>query len=86
MGFFFRRSIGLGPFRINLSKSGVGWSIGGKGFRTGRSATGKPYSSVGVPGTGMGYRTSRGCFSVLALTATGVTVGGYVLIKALMSA
>ena len=33
MGFSFRKSIGLGPFRVNLSKSGVGLSTGVKGAR-----------------------------------------------------
>ena len=33
MGFSFRKSIKLGPARINLSKSGVGYSIGAGGVR-----------------------------------------------------
>jgi len=32
MGFFYRKSLNFGPFRVNLSKSGVGYSVGGKGF------------------------------------------------------
>jgi hypothetical protein len=28
MGWYFRRAIGFGPFRLNLSKSGLGWSVG----------------------------------------------------------
>jgi hypothetical protein len=32
MGFFYRKSVNLGPFRVNLSKSGVGYSVGGKGL------------------------------------------------------
>jgi hypothetical protein len=65
MGFYFRRSVGVGPFRINLSKSGVGWSVGGRGFRTGVSARGRRYTTFGLPGTGLGYRSygrqARGC-------------------------
>ncbi len=84
MGFFFRRSAGFGPFRLNFSKSGVGWSVGGRGFRTGRSATGRKYSTFGIPGTGMGYRTSRGCVPMLAMG--GVLLGcgstaSYLLLK-----
>jgi hypothetical protein len=30
MGFFYRKSVNFGPFRVNLSKSGVGHSVGGK--------------------------------------------------------
>lgn len=33
MGFRFRKSKSFGPFRVNLSKSGVGWSFGNKWFR-----------------------------------------------------
>ena len=33
MGFYFRKSFGKGAFRINLSKSGVSYSIGVKGAR-----------------------------------------------------
>ena len=30
MGFYYRKSVNLGPFRVNLSKSGVGYSVGGR--------------------------------------------------------
>jgi len=33
MGFSFRKSIKLGPARVNLSKSGVGFSVGAGGLR-----------------------------------------------------
>lgn len=35
MGFYLRKSISVGPFRFNLSKSGVGVSAGVKGLRFG---------------------------------------------------
>jgi hypothetical protein len=35
MGFYIRKSIFAGPFRFNLSTSGVGVSVGVKGFRVG---------------------------------------------------
>ena len=31
MGFYFRKSIKLGPIRINFSKSGISFSFGVKG-------------------------------------------------------
>lgn len=67
MGFTYRKSIKLGPFRVNLSKSGVGASVGGPGFRTGVSGAGRRYTSFSLPGTGMGYRTSggKGCLLLL---------------------
>ena len=57
MGFRFRKSISTGPFRINLSKSGVGWSVGGKGLRYGQRAGGRSYTTFSVPGTGVSYTT-----------------------------
>ena len=56
MGFFFRRSIRFGPFRINFSKSGIGASVGVRGFRTGVSSTGRRTTRVSIPGTGIGYQ------------------------------
>jgi hypothetical protein len=53
MGFWqWRKSFGRGPFRINLSRKGVGYSIGVPGLRVGSSPAGKPYVSQSIPGTG----------------------------------
>jgi len=59
MGWSFRRSLKFGPVRVNLSKSGVGYSIGGKGLRVGRDARGRSYRSASLPGTGI-YSRSYG--------------------------
>jgi hypothetical protein len=40
MGFYIRKSIKVGPFRFNLSKSGIGVSAGVKGFRLGNGPRG----------------------------------------------
>lgn len=46
MGFYFRKSFKAGPARINISKRGVGWSVGTKGFRFGhRAGSGRRKSS-----------------------------------------
>ena len=55
MGLRFRKSINIGPLRINLSKSGIGFSLGVKGFRVSRSAKGKHTATVSLPGTGLSY-------------------------------
>ena len=55
MGLRFRKSINIGPLRINFSKSGVGFSLGVKGFRVSRSAKGKNTATVSLPGTGLSY-------------------------------
>ena len=55
MGWGFRRSINLGPLRLNLSKSGLGYSVGTRGFRVGKDATGRKYRAISIPRTGI-YR------------------------------
>ena len=57
MGLNFRKSIKVGPVRANLSKSGIGYSIGGKGFRVTKRSGGGLKTTVGIPGTGISYST-----------------------------
>ena len=81
MGWTYRKSLSLGPFRINISKSGIGYSVGGKGFRTGFSSRGRRYTSYSVPGTGLSYRTSqasRGCLVAFAVPVLLVAGGVFV--------
>ncbi len=40
MGLFFRKSLKLGPVRLNFSKSGIGVSTGVRGLRVSTSARG----------------------------------------------
>jgi hypothetical protein len=74
MGLFYRKSINLGPFRVNLSGSGIGYSVGGRGFRVGKSSRGRNYTAFSIPGTGVGYRSSskgsgKGCGCLILITA-----------------
>lgn len=56
MGFRFRKSINLGGgFRVNLSKSGVGYSLGTKGARITKTAKGTKRTTLSIPGTGISY-------------------------------
>ncbi len=56
MGRRFRKSINLGGgFKINLSKSGIGYSWGGKGYRVTKTAKGRIRTTVSTPGTGIPY-------------------------------
>lgn len=57
MGFRFRKSVNFGPLRINLSKSGVGASVGTKGFRVTKKAGGGTRTTASIPGTGISYVT-----------------------------
>ena len=57
MGWSFHKSIKIGPFRINIGKTGIGFSVGAHGFRTGVRSNGSTYKSVSIPGTGIRYTT-----------------------------
>lgn len=65
MGWMFRKSFSLGPLRVNLSKSGIGFSFGVRGLRAGMSSTGRKYVSASVPGTGVRYHKSTKSLSTL---------------------
>ena len=57
----FRKSISLGGgFRINVSKSGIGYSWGTKGLRFTRTARGTRRNTYSIPGTGLSYVTEEG--------------------------
>lgn len=60
MGFRLRKSINLGGVRINLSKSGVGYSVGAKGMRITKCANGRTRKTVSIPGTGISYVSESG--------------------------
>ena len=55
MGWSFRRCESFGLFKLNFSKSGVGFSFGVPGARVGVNAKGKKYVRGGIPGTGLYY-------------------------------
>ena len=81
MGLIYRKSINLGPFRVNLSGSGVGYSVGGRGFRVGKSARGRNYTAFSIPGTGVGYRSSKGsgCLILLAAIPTSLVFSHWIV-------
>lgn len=61
MGFRMRKSINLGGgFKINLSKSGNGYSWGVPGYRITRTAKGTTRSTYSIPGTGFSYVDESG--------------------------
>jgi len=52
MSWRFRRIFCWGPFRINWTKRGCGFSLGIPGLRYGISPDGRRYISIGIPYTG----------------------------------
>lgn len=58
MAFYLRKSVRLGPVRFNLSKGGIGASVGVKGFRVGVRPNGKSYLHAGR--YGLYYRQELG--------------------------
>ena len=62
MPFYLRKGINFGPLRVNLSKRGVGLSVGGKGMRAGVDAQGRRYTHAGR--NGLYYRGSEKGFTL----------------------
>lgn len=61
MGFRYRKSINLGGgFRINLSKTGIGYSWGTKGYRVTKTANGRTRKTASIPGTGISFVEESG--------------------------
>ena len=57
MALRFRKSFKIGKgLRLNVSKRGVGMSVGKNGLRKSIHSTGSSTSSIGIPGTGLSYR------------------------------
>lgn len=60
MGLRYRKTFKAGPLRITASKSGVSTSIGGKGARITKTASGKTRTTLSIPGTGLSYVSETG--------------------------
>jgi len=58
MPWYLRKYVSIGPVRFNLSKSGIGTSVGVKGFRVGVRPNGKSYVHAGR--YGLYYRQELG--------------------------
>lgn len=79
MGFYLKKGFNIGPVRINLSKSGVGVSVGGKGLRFGSGPKGNyVHSGRG----GLYYRKSLSVrWGIVVLIAAVVAVAAYYALK-----
>jgi hypothetical protein len=57
----FRRSVKIAPgIRLNFNKRSVGISAGARGARYSVNSSGRRTKSVGIPGTGVSYRSQTG--------------------------
>lgn len=55
MGLRFRKSVNIGPLRINASKTGLGYSVGVPGARYTKMANGRKRVTASLPGTGISW-------------------------------
>lgn len=60
MGYRLRKTKNIGPLRLTLSKKGLGASVGVKGFRIGKTASGRTRTTASIPGTGISYTQESG--------------------------
>ncbi len=57
MTFRYQKRIRLVPgLHLNISRRGVGFSAGPRGFHLGIDTRRRPYLSAGIPGTGLSWR------------------------------
>jgi len=81
MGYFrFRKTFSIFPgVRINLSKTGVSGSLGGHGATVNVGKNGEQVT-LGIPGTGLSYRTplSSALFGLLILAAVVIGIAYFV--------
>jgi len=82
MGYFrFRKTISVLPgVKVNLSKTGVSTSVGGKGA-TLNVGHGKKNVTLGIPGTGLSYRTQASGQLVIAAVVVVLLIGIAYLIQ-----
>lgn len=77
MGFRFQKRISVLPgVKVNLSKTRISTTIGGKGAGINIGPDGKPMVTVGIPGTGMSYRQPLGLGVAVAAIIVLVALAG----------
>jgi hypothetical protein len=61
MGFRARKSFQIAKgVRLNVSKSGVGMSVGGRGLRYSAHSSGRRTTTAGIPGKGVAWQSTHG--------------------------
>ena len=76
MGLRFRKIFSIIPgVRLNVSKSGVSTSLGGRGATVNVGTSGKRTVTVGIPGTGLSYQAPLNMLSALLVVAAALVLG-----------
>lgn len=80
MGFLpgvrFRKTFKVLPgVKVNLSKTGVSTSLGGRGATVNVGTQGQRTITLGIPGTGLSYRVPLGPGIILILIGAAVLLG-----------
>lgn len=85
MGLRYRKSIRLGGgFRVNISKSGIGYSWGFPGYRITHTASGKTRRTTSIPGTGISYVTENSDKANATIKASTQTISLLLMLKTLI--
>ena len=84
MGFRFRKSLNLGPLRINFSKSGIGYSVGNKFARVTKKANGGVRTTATISGTGISHVKEYGAKQTGAAQGGSLNDSGGSLFKPLL--
>ena len=84
MGFYLKKGFNISPARVDLSKAGVGVSIGGKGLRFGSGPKGN-YVHAGRGGFYYRRSLSAGWGIVLVIVAVIVFAAYYALKSGVIS-
>src|ERR1700730_12840219 len=79
MGFRFHKRLRIIPgFWLNLSKKGGSLSVGGRGATINVNSQGHQ-ETVGLPGSGLSYRTKRRKFRNPGAPARGAITGAHIV-------
>jgi hypothetical protein len=77
MGFRFRKIISVLPgVKVNLSKSGVSTSLGGKGATVNVGSSGKKTLTLGIPGSGLSYQVPLTWMTLAVVLVGAVLLAG----------
>lgn len=76
MGLRFRKIFSVAPgVRVNVSKSGVSTSLGGRGATVNVGTSGKRTFTLGIPGTGLSYQMPLNGLAFLIIIAAVLALG-----------